>query len=83
MALEGAQGVQQEERFVWRPLPASRPAPNSGDPLHPVHDSQCMTIFPVTGRPLKPSEFSGGNATVARVLSQLGFSVTTPDSSRA
>ncbi|MFI9559116.1 hypothetical protein [Nonomuraea endophytica] len=37
----------------------------------------------VTGRPLKPSEFSGGNATVARVLSQLGFSVTTPESSRA
>ncbi|MEV7005872.1 hypothetical protein [Streptosporangium sp. NPDC051022] len=32
----------------------------------------------VTGRPLRPSEFSGGNATVARALSQLGFVVTTP-----
>ncbi|WP_344941250.1 hypothetical protein [Sphaerisporangium flaviroseum] len=32
----------------------------------------------VGGRPLRASEFSGGNATVARVLIDLGFEVTTP-----
>ncbi|GAA4186539.1 hypothetical protein GCM10022252_18680 [Streptosporangium oxazolinicum] len=32
----------------------------------------------VDGRPLRPGEFSGGNATVARVLGDLGFEVTKP-----
>ncbi|MEV4746574.1 hypothetical protein AB0K21_09425 [Streptosporangium sp. NPDC049248] len=32
----------------------------------------------VSGRPLRPDEFSGGNATVARVLGGLGFEVTKP-----
>ncbi|MEZ0077513.1 HNH endonuclease [Planotetraspora sp. GP83] len=32
----------------------------------------------VTGRPLRAAEFSGGNITVARALSRLGFTVTTP-----
>ncbi len=32
----------------------------------------------VRGRPLRPDEFSGGNATVARVLGDLGFEVTKP-----
>ncbi|WP_440071705.1 HNH endonuclease [Streptosporangium sp. OZ121] len=32
----------------------------------------------VGGRPLRPDEFSGGNATVARVLGGLGFEVTKP-----
>ncbi|MEU8204722.1 HNH endonuclease [Streptosporangium sp. NPDC049046] len=32
----------------------------------------------ISGRPLRPGEFSGGNATVARVLGGLGFEVTKP-----
>lgn len=32
----------------------------------------------VGGRPLRPDEFSGGNATVARVLGDLGFEMTKP-----
>lgn len=32
----------------------------------------------VSGSPLHPGEFSGGNATVARVLGDLGFEVTKP-----
>ncbi|WP_436762858.1 HNH endonuclease [Streptosporangium sp. V21-05] len=32
----------------------------------------------VDGRPLRPGDFSGGNATVARVLGDLGFEVTKP-----
>ncbi|WP_220505462.1 HNH endonuclease [Microbispora sp. H10830] len=33
----------------------------------------------VAGRPLRASEFSGGAATVARTLADLGFTVTTPE----